>query len=117
MSYCEIIRGEVSIFRGGAGGLSYVSSGSVRDSLCGGSRAEAVASPDSETKQIKKLVFDTIKHLKLKKLKKLKKIDRISERTRGVHQIFSTQNRPRSSWSTRGGFRSQLSVDSRELRE
>jgi hypothetical protein len=48
--------------------------------------AEAAASPDSKTKQIKKLVFDTIKHLKLKKA------DRISEHTRGVHQFFSTQN-------------------------
>src|ERR1700722_3451012 len=38
---------------------------------------------------MKKRAFDTIKHLKLKK------VDRISERTRGVHQIFSTQNRPR----------------------
>jgi hypothetical protein len=69
-----------------AGGLSYVSSGSVRASLCGGSRAEAVASPDSKTKEIKKRAFDTIKHLKLKKL------DRIPEHTRGVHQIFLTQN-------------------------
>jgi hypothetical protein len=82
MSYCEIIRGEVSIFRGGAGGLSYVSSGSVRDSLCGGSKAEAVASGDNKTKQMKKRAFDTIKDLKLKKA------DRISERTRGVHQKF-----------------------------
>jgi hypothetical protein len=31
---------------------------------------------------MKKRAFDTIKHLKLKK------VDRISERTRGVHQIF-----------------------------
>src|SRR5438034_10144855 len=30
---CEIIRGEVSIFRGGAGGLSYFSSGSFRGTL------------------------------------------------------------------------------------
>src|SRR5205809_874019 len=33
---CEIIRGEVSIFRGGAGGLSYLSSGSFRGTLCVG---------------------------------------------------------------------------------
>src|ERR1700746_996104 len=82
VSYCETIRGEVSIFRGGAGGLSYVSSGAVRDSLCGGSRAEAVASPDSKTKQMKKRAFSTIKNLPLKKGK------RISERTRCVHLIF-----------------------------
>jgi hypothetical protein len=60
---------------------------------------------DKKTKQIKKRDFYTIKHLKLKKA------DRISERTRGVHQIFSTQNRPRSSWSTRRDLRSQPSVD------
>src|SRR4029077_20884917 len=33
---CEIIRGEVSIFRGDAGGLSYVSSGSFRGAFCVG---------------------------------------------------------------------------------
>jgi hypothetical protein len=32
----EIMRGEVSIFRGGAGGLSYFSSGSFRGALCVG---------------------------------------------------------------------------------
>src|SRR5438309_6136037 len=80
---CEIIRGEVSIFRGGAGGLSYFSSGSFRSTLyVGANWAEALASPDNKTKQIKKRVFDIIKHLKLKKA------DRISEHTRGVHQIF-----------------------------
>src|ERR1700682_5707656 len=68
-----------------AGGLSYFSSGSVRGSLRVGAWAEAVASPDSKSKQIKKRVLDTIKHLKLKK------VDRISEHTRGVHQIFQTQ--------------------------
>src|SRR5205807_2861119 len=84
------IRGEVSIFRGGAGGLSYFSSGSFRGTLyVGASWAEALASPDNKTRQMKKLVFDIIKHLKLKKA------DRISEHTRGVHQIFSTQNRGR----------------------
>src|SRR5207302_8455266 len=80
---CEIIRGEVSIFRGGAGGLSYFSSGSFRGSLyVGASWAEALASPDNKTKQIKKRVFDIIKH------HKLKKADRISEHTPGVHQIL-----------------------------
>src|SRR5437667_4692457 len=74
-----------------AGGLSYFSSGSVRDGLRVGSSPapEAVASPNSKSKQIKKRVLNTIKHLKLKKG------DRISEHTHGVHQIFSTQNRPR----------------------
>src|SRR5437660_6184231 len=63
------------------GGISYFSSGSGKRPL-GGLCPEAVASPDSKTKQMKKRVVDTIKHLKLKKG------DRISERTRGVHQIF-----------------------------
>jgi hypothetical protein len=66
------------------GGISYFSSGSGKRPL-GGLCPEAVASPDSKTKQMKKRVIDTIKNLKLKKC------DRISERTRGVHQILSTQ--------------------------
>src|SRR5205807_5849248 len=65
---CEIIRGEVSIFRGGAGGLSYFSSGSFRGTLrVGANWPGAVASPDSKSKQIKKRVLDTIKHLNSKK--------------------------------------------------
>src|SRR5438876_5990719 len=70
-----------------AGGLSYFSSGSVRDGLRVGSSPapEAVAIATSEPKQMKKRVLDTIKHLKLKKG------DRILEHARGVHQIFSTQ--------------------------
>jgi len=68
-----------------AGGLSYFSSGSVGGSLREGAWAEAVVSPDSKTKQMEKRVLDTIKGLKLKNG------DRISERTRGVHHIFSTQ--------------------------
>src|SRR5438552_49083 len=85
MSYCETIRGEVSIRKMYAGGLSYFSSGSVGGSLREGAWAEAVVSPDSKTKQMEKRVLDTIKGLKLKKG------DRISEHARGVHQIFSTQ--------------------------
>jgi predicted metal-dependent TIM-barrel fold hydrolase len=50
---------------------------------------EAVASPDSKTKQMKKRVLDIIKNLKLKKS------ERISEHTRRVHQIF--QRKP-STW-------------------
>ena len=66
------------------GGISYFSSGSGKRAL-GGVCPEAAASPDSKTNQIKKRVLDTIKHLKLKKG------DRISERTRGVHQIFNAK--------------------------
>jgi hypothetical protein len=66
------------------GGISYFSSGSGKRAL-GGVCPEAAASPDSKTNQIKKRVLDTIKHLRLKKG------DRISEHTRGVHQILSTQ--------------------------
>jgi|SRR6266446_1072375 len=66
------------------GGISYFSSGSGKRPL-GGVCPEAAASPDSKSKQMEKLVLDTIKNLRLKKG------DRISERTRGVDQIFSTQ--------------------------
>src|SRR5437667_9706138 len=85
MSYCETIRGEVSIRKMYAGGLSYFSSGSVGGSLREGAWAEAAVSPDSEPKQMEKRVLDTIKGLKLKKG------DRISERTRGVHHIFNAK--------------------------
>src|SRR5438552_3385468 len=51
-----------------AGGLSYFSSGSFRGTLyVGASWAEALASPDNKTRQIKKRVLDIIKHLQLKK--------------------------------------------------
>jgi hypothetical protein len=59
----EIIRGKVSIFRGGAGGLSYFSSGSVRERLCGGVWAEAAASASREIRQTKKLAFETLERL------------------------------------------------------
>jgi hypothetical protein len=66
-----------------AGGLSYFSSGSFLGTLrVGASWAEALASPDRKSKQVKKRVLDIIKHLQLKKG------DRISEQTRCVHQIF-----------------------------
>jgi hypothetical protein len=66
---CEIIRGEVSIFRGGAGGLSYFSSGSVRDGLRVGSSpaSEAAASVTSKIRKVKMLVFDAVKQLKVHK--------------------------------------------------
>src|SRR5229473_2997854 len=100
---CEIIRGEVSIFRGGAGGLSYFSSGSFRGTLrVGANWPGAVARPDSKSKQIKKRVFDIIKHLQLKKS------DRISERTRGVHQIFSTHNLNRDRHTSAGRGKSEF---------
>src|SRR5215467_4400270 len=53
-SNCEIIRGEGSIFRGGAGGLSYVSSGSFRGTLCAGASvcAEAVAKANRSSKAV-----------------------------------------------------------------
>jgi hypothetical protein len=72
-----------------AGGLSYFSSGSVGSGLGGAVWPDAIGSTDSKTKQMKKLVFDILKHLKLKKG------DRISEHTRGVDQIF--QRKP-STW-------------------
>jgi hypothetical protein len=61
---CEIIRGEVSIFLGGAGGLSYVSSGSFRGaSYVGASCPEAVASEAREARQIKRLVAEAVDNL------------------------------------------------------
>ena len=61
---CEIIRGEVSIFVGGAGGLSYFSSGSFRGALCvGASWPEAVASATAEIRQVNKPVVKTVEDL------------------------------------------------------
>jgi hypothetical protein len=49
----EIIRGEVSIFRGGAGGLSYLSSCSANGILrTGASWAEAVAVTANDARQM-----------------------------------------------------------------
>jgi hypothetical protein len=61
------MRGEVSIFRGGAGGLSYFSSGSVRDGLRVGSSPapEAAASATSKIKKVKMLVFDAVTKLEV----------------------------------------------------
>src|SRR5215472_9674635 len=59
--YGEIIRGEVSIFRGGAGGLSYFSSGSFRGTLCvGASWAETVASEAIEARQMNRAVAEGV---------------------------------------------------------
>ena len=68
-AYGEIIRGEVSIFRGGAGGLSYLSSGSFRrgsyagaswadPSAAASAEAEAVTRAASENRQINKLMLE-----------------------------------------------------------
>jgi hypothetical protein len=62
------MRGEVSIFRGGAGGLWYVSSGSFRGSLrTGASWAEALVSATSKIRKVKMLVFEALKQLKVDK--------------------------------------------------
>jgi len=62
--YGEIICGEVSIFRGGAGGLSYLSSGSFRDgSRVGESWPEAVARAVSENRQINNLMVEMVEDL------------------------------------------------------
>ena len=63
-SYTEIIRGEVSIFRGGAGGLSYFSSGSFRGAgRVGASWAEALAKAASESEQINGTAVETVEDL------------------------------------------------------
>jgi hypothetical protein len=57
----EIIRGEVSILRGEAGGLSYFSSGSVRDGLLVGSSCpEAMETKNRESRQVKTLAFNIL---------------------------------------------------------
>jgi len=63
------MRGEVSIFRGGAGGLSYFSSGSFRGTLCVGvsSCPEAPTSAISEIRKVKMLVFEAVKQLEANK--------------------------------------------------
>src|SRR5437016_7373983 len=63
---CEIIRGEVSIFRGGAGGLSYFSSGSVNGSWLvpeGAVCAEAVVRSTANTRAKNRLAVETLECL------------------------------------------------------
>jgi hypothetical protein len=61
---CEIIRGEVSIVRGSAGGLSYVSSGTFLGALCVGANwAEAPASVISEIRQVKTVIFTILERI------------------------------------------------------
>src|SRR5262245_57008843 len=63
-AYGETIRGEVSIFRGGAGGLSYFSSGSFNGAmLTGASWAEAISRAASENRQINRLMRGMVEHL------------------------------------------------------
>lgn len=63
-SYTEIIRGDVSILRGGAGGLSYVSSGSSRGAgRVGTTWPEALAKAASETRQIKGIAVEIVEDL------------------------------------------------------
>jgi hypothetical protein len=73
---CEIIRGEVSIFRGGAGGIFFeVSSGSFSGSLCTGAGVcpEAMGIRSSELRVMEKLraksVEDLIVELNVERLK------------------------------------------------
>ena len=72
--YGETIRGEVSIFRGGAGGLSYFSNGSFKGAIRTGAswadpsavasaEAEAQASAVSRSRQINELVAEMVEDL------------------------------------------------------
>jgi hypothetical protein len=57
----EIIRGDTSIFRCGAGGLSYISKGSFPCGFhVGASWAEAAVKAQSRGRQIRKLRFKTL---------------------------------------------------------
>src|SRR4030095_9269418 len=59
---CEIIRGEVSITRGAAGGLSYVSSGTSRGTLCvGASWPEARGTKNSDSRHVERTGFKILK--------------------------------------------------------
>src|SRR5437667_3654501 len=61
---CEIIGGEVSIFRGGAGGLSYVSSGTFRGTLVvGASWPEAMETKNNESRQVITLPVNILKRI------------------------------------------------------
>src|SRR2546423_13521304 len=95
MSYREIIPGETPVpprKEKGAGGLSYFSSGSVVDTGCEGSRPpEAAASPDNKSRQIKNLVFETIR------APRVEEGQPISEPTRGVHAILRRNPNSRTS--------------------
>ena len=63
-AYGETIRGEVSILRGGAGGLSYFSSGSFKGAIrTGASWAEALARAASKNRQINKLMLEMVEDL------------------------------------------------------
>src|SRR6266403_4754092 len=58
---CEIIRGEVSIFRGGAGGLSYFSMCSAKGIMrTGASWAEVVVIAASETGRINAVTIEIV---------------------------------------------------------
>src|SRR4030095_11030225 len=61
---CEIIRGEVSITRGAAGGLSYVSIGTSRGTLCvGASWPEASGTKNSDSRPVKTLALNIVKNI------------------------------------------------------
>src|SRR5436190_13305796 len=80
-SYTAIIRGEVSIFRGGAGGLSYVSSGSPRGAgRVGASWAEALVKAASESRQINGTVVEAV-------------VDLIIELRDCVNEVFEPSKR------------------------
>src|SRR5437016_5543814 len=64
VSNFEIIRGEVAIIRKGAGGLSYVSSGTPRGTrVVGASWPEARGIKTSESRQVKTAAFDILKRI------------------------------------------------------
>jgi hypothetical protein len=61
---CEIIRGEVSILKGGTGGLSYISNGTFRGTLVvGASCPEARGIKTSESRDVKTAAFDILRRI------------------------------------------------------
>src|SRR4030095_13806690 len=80
---CEIIRGEVSITRGAAGGLSYVSSGTSRGTLCvGASWPEARESKNSDSRQVESVAFNGLKWMIIRN--SLRDTSRLQKQTRAV---------------------------------
>src|SRR6266850_2705224 len=80
---CEIIRGEVSMMRGGAGGLSYVSSGTSRGTLCvGASWPEARGSKNSDSRQVERVAFNILKWIIIRN--SLRDASRLQKQTTAV---------------------------------
>src|ERR1700736_481880 len=66
--YCETIRCETPVRQKKAGALSYFSSGSFTSGLRGAVWPDAMERRDSNTRQVKQLALDTLKHLEMRRV-------------------------------------------------